>query len=202
MKALNVDEFNGKVSQLLQAAHNEFPVINAKVAQTALSLIKDRIINYGTKADGSSFGKYSTNPLPSFFFIGKGLSGGADAKLKAELKRQRKEGIKNPGVSYTGWRQMNNLQTDHVDLKFTGETLKDFAVLETKTDGNVVTTIVASKNSITKSNGKKSITTGQVAEHLADKYGDFLDCSKEEQKILLEVYEDEIQHLFDSIFQR
>lgn len=204
-KALTVEQFSAKVAELMQAARVEFPVINAKVAQTALSLIKDRIIKTGTKADGSSFGKYSTNPLPSFFFIGKGISGGVDAKLQAELKRQRKAGIKNPAITYETWRSLNNLQTDHMDFKFSGDTMKDIAVLETTVQGDIVTTTVASKDSISKSTGSKkkpTITTGEVLEHLAEKHGDLLAVSKSEEETLLEVYESEIEHLFNSIFTR
>lgn len=196
----NPEQFNDKVQQLLQAARIEFPVINARISRSALSLIKNRIINEGKRANGTSFGKYSTQPLPSFFFAGKGLSAGADKKIAAELKRQRKAGIKNPGVSYEQWRQMNGLQTNFVDLKFTGETLKDIDLLETTTDGNIVTTVIASKDSISRKNGNKTITTGKIADHLMEKFGDYLEVSDQEKEILIEAYDAELQQLVDDTF--
>lgn len=201
-KELNINEFNDKVKVLLSSAQTEFPVINAKLTKSALSLIKNRIINEGKNAKGVKFEKYSNNPLPSFFFIGKGLSAGADKALEAELKRQRKAGIKNPGVSYEKWRELNNLQTNHTDLKFTGETLKDIDVIETKVNGGIVTTIAASKDSVTRKNGKKSISTGQITEYLADKYGDFLDLSAEEEQVVTEAFDEEVQNLVNNIFER
>lgn len=199
---LNADEFNDRVKQLLQAANIEFPAINARVARTALSLVRNRIINEGKNGKGQSFGKYSTNPLPTFFFTGKGLSAGADQKLEADLKRQRKAGVKNPGVSYEAWRDMNNLQTNHVDLKFSGDTLKDIDVIETRTEGSIVTTVVASKDSITRTNGKKTISTGTIMDHLAERYGDFLEVTDQETVDLIEVFDEEVQQLVDSIFEK
>lgn len=201
-KNLNVNDFNDKVRVLLSTAQTEFPAINARLAKSALSLIKDRIINEGVNAKGSKFPKYSTQPLPAFFFIGKGLGSGADKKMEAELKSQRKAGVKNPGVSYEQWRDINNLQTDHVDMKFTGETLKDLDVLETRTEGNVIITVVASKDSITRTNGKKTITTGKITEHLAERYGDFLELSEKETEAIEEAFNEEVQQLFESIFER
>jgi hypothetical protein len=186
MSEFNINEFNNRVKQVLLVAEKEFPAINARIGLNALGLIKNRIINEGKSASGSSFGKYSTNPLPAFYFAGKGLSGGADKAMESELKKQRKAGVKYPGVSYEKWRDINGLQTAHVDMKFSGDMWADMAVLETKNEGGNIITVVASKDSITKKSGKATIKTGQVAEYLAEQYGDFLEVSKEEEEALIE----------------
>lgn len=198
--SLTVEQFSSQVNRLLQDAKQSQNEINARLARTALSLVRDRVLNTGLDYKGASFGKYSTNPLPGFWFVGKGLGKGADDKLSAELRKQRKAGNKRPGVSYEQWREMNNLQTGHVDLKFTGDTWKDIAVLETNQSGWRAVTEIASKSSISKTQNGKTITTGQITEYLGEKYGNFLQTSDQEEKDLNEAFEDEIQQLINQHF--
>lgn len=197
---LTVEGFSDQVQRLLQDARASQREINARIAKTALSLVRDRVINTGIDANGNSFGKYSTNELPGFWFVGKGLSKGADTKLASELKKQRKAGNKRPGISYEKWRDMNNLQTDHKDFKFTGDTWKDIDVLETQISGWKAITEIASKDSITKKQGNGSLSTGQLTEYLGQKYGNFLASNNQENELMNQVLEDEVQQLIDQYF--
>lgn len=199
-QALSIEEFNQKVSTLLNNARVNFPLVNARLSQSALSLVKDRVINLGINAQGVKYPNYSTNKLPSFFFFGKGLSKGADDKMNAELKRQRKAKIPNPGISYEQWRDINGLQTNHVDLKFSGDTWRDIAVIETKNSDLISITTVASKGSINKKSGKGTINTADLTEILGERYGNFLELSDEEEKTIGEAFEAELQELIDNTF--
>lgn len=202
-----VKEFNGKVNELLAALSNNFPLISARLSRTALSLVRNRIINTGIDANGKPFGKYSTNPLPFFFFQNKGLSNGADKKVESLKKAQGKGSYTGEkGMSYEQWRKANGLQTNFVDLKFTGETLRDIDVLETEQQGDVFITTVASKNSVKKNKYKAdgtkngSTTTGEITEHLGNKYGNFLTMNEVEVDDIAIAFEDEIQTLFNQTF--
>lgn len=188
-------EYIAKVKQLVVAANTEHIEINARLSQSALSLIKARIINEGKDHNGKSFGKYSTNKLPFFFFQDKGLGKGADDKLAAEKKRQSKLPKKDQGLSYEGWRKINGLQTGHVDMSFTKETLNDIGLIETRGDKKIIT-IVASRNSILKDK-KRGTKTGDVTEYLGERYGNFLQVSDEENELLKKAFDTEIQNLID-----
>lgn len=200
MSVLNIDQFNQKVDQLVQVAAATFPEINAKLALTALGLIKDRIINTGTDHTGKKFKKYSENKLPFFYFTHKGLGSGADTRLERAKKKDPK------GISYAEFRRINGLQTDHVDLSFSKQTLNDIAVLETRNQQGLITTVVASKGSGTKQQYRadgtpyKTIKTDEVLEHLGERYGDILTLSAKEQDILQHALDHEIQNLLDKIF--
>lgn len=197
---MTVEEFSDRVREFNSAVQTEFPVINARIARSALSLIRDRIINEGIDHTGKPFGKYSTNPLPLFFFTGKELGSGAEKRVKAQAKANLKQGIN--GVSYEQFRAANNLQTNHIDFKFSGDMWRDVDVLETTVEGNVISTIVASKNSITRQNGASQISTGQIMEYLAERFGDFLALSEKEIAVCNDILNDELQILSDSIFER
>lgn len=206
---MDVKAFNEKVNSLMADLRGDYPAIGARLGRSALSLIRNRIINQGVDHKGKPFGKYSTNPLPYFFFNNKGLSQKADKNAEAIKKAQSKKGfVGEKGISYEQWRKANGLQTNHIDMKFTGETLRDFDVIESSSSGSVVKTVVASKNSIKKNtfkaNGTKagSIGTGEVADHLAERYGDYMSLSEEEQEALRESLENELQTYFDKYFQR
>lgn len=195
---MSPEEFSAKTQELLVTSQNELLLINARIARSALSLIRDRIINKGLDHTGKPLGKYSTHPLPTFFFAGKTLGSGGDKRLKTIEKQNRKVGIN--GVSYEQFRDANNLQTNHVDLKFSGDMWRDIDVLQTTIEGGIIKTIVASKDSITKKNGKGTITTGKEAEYMAAKYGDFLAVNEEEKGILLDALDEELQILVDKVF--
>lgn len=196
----SANDFSDKVKNLLSFAQIEFPIVNARLAVTALSLVRNRIINDGVNSKGNSLGKYSQNPLPTYFFSGKSISAGGDKGVKAYEKANRKLGIN--GVSYEQFRDANNLQTNHVDLKVSGDTWRDIDVLETFNEGGKIITLVASKNSISRKNGKGTIKTGEITEFLGERYGDFLQLNETETEILEEALDAEVQNLVDTIFGR
>lgn len=189
--SMNIDEFNIAVNSFLSEVKNEAPVINAKITRSGLSLIHDRILNEGI--EGKS---YSTNPLPMFYFTGKSISAGGEAKVKATEKRNKKAGI--PGISYTDFRQANNLQTNHVDLRLSGDMWRDMDVLESNASGFKVITTAGSKNSITYKDGQ---TTGKVVGYLAERYGDFLTPTKQEEEILDNALDEELQNIINTYFK-
>jgi hypothetical protein len=184
---MDINQFNSSVNNFLSAVRNNGPEINATITQSGLSLIRDRILDEGIKGE-----KYSTDTLPYFYFIGKSISDGGEAKAKSKNKAN-----KYKGISYTDFREANNLQTNHVDLRFSGDMWRDMAVLETKTIGSKIITEAGSKNSITYKDGQ---TTGKIVEYLSDRYGDFLTPTKEEENILDNSLDEELQNLINQFF--
>ena len=64
-------EFTDAINKLSELLSTNIPTINEKMALDAAALVKDRVINTGKNAKGSSLGEYSDNELPLFFFKGK-----------------------------------------------------------------------------------------------------------------------------------
>lgn len=194
---------------------NELPgevlKINIGLANSVLPLIKGRIVSQGVNGHGKAFGKYSVNPLPTFFFNNKSTGKGAEDKIKALEKRKRKEATKSggkfKGISYTEFRDANNLPTDHVTLSFTGETLADIGVVDEQVNGPLVVVGIASKNTKTKARynakGEKigENKTEQILDYLGDRYGeDILLPSPEEEEVISGAFAEEIQNLFERYF--
>ncbi len=184
---MNINEFNSAVELFIGELQSKAPIINASITRSGLSLIQDRILN-----DGVNGVRYSSNKLPTYFFTNKSISTGGEAKVKSIAKKNTKSGT--PGISYEEFRTANNLQTNHVDLKLSGDMWRDMDVLEGSRTGFKFITEAGSKNSITYPDGQK---TGDVVGYLAERYGDFLTPTKEEEAILDNALDEEIQNLID-----
>jgi hypothetical protein len=114
--------FIQKVDKVIGALETEAPKINLRMAANAKADIQERVQEKGQKANGASFENYSTNPLPLFFFEGKGRKSAA-AKITAKNYPD--------GLSYAGFRQLNGLQTAFVDLTFSGDMFRDIKARQT-----------------------------------------------------------------------
>lgn len=194
MSTFSIDEFQATTEKLLLDVRAELPAINIRVARTGLSLLRNRIINDGQNSKGESLGSYSTNPLPAYFYEGKGISAGADEKLKKSQKKGKE------GVSYKDWREFNGLQTNHIDLKFSGDMWRDIDVISNESSAHGVVTIVGAKNSITRKSGKSSLKTDDLMEFNSDRYGDIMAISQEEENELAMALDAELQFMFDQAF--
>lgn len=202
---LNINQFNDKVKSLLTALPAEVQKINDGLAISAIPLIVNRLTDLGEDGTGKKLGQYSNQPLPTFFYLHKGLGSGADAKLESLVKQKQKAQKGNfKGISYAEFRQINNRPINFVTLSFTGETLGDLGVTKNIVNGLVIVTTVGEKNTISKKkyNAKGEpigeITTGQVLEYLSLRYGqNILALTQEEQKQIANAYNLELQKLFN-----
>lgn len=114
---LNINQYIFKLRQA-ERELNDLRNQNAvKIALDALALIKLRVQNHGTSADGGSMGSYSQSVVPVWYFKGNSRTGSNTA-----YDRLQKKGY---FASYADWRKANNLQTQHIDLKFTGDMWRD-----------------------------------------------------------------------------
>lgn len=168
------------------------PTINEKMALDGAAMVKDRILNTGVKADGTSLGDYSTNPLPVFFFKDKELN-----KSGENFYLSRKK--KGEGISYKEWREANNRPTDHVTLSFSGETLRDVGVTKNLVSGTRVTTSIGPKNTKVRANGD---TTEKITdEYLGPRYGNFMAPNDQEIDKLKKYLESQVIKLFNDCFK-
>lgn len=197
--ASNIDQYLANVDKLLTALPAEAQRINDGLALSVIPLIIGRLTDFGVDGLGKKLGTYSTNPLPMFFYLNKVTGSGADEKLKALDKQKRKEQGKNyKGISYEEFRQVNNKEVEFVNLNFTGETLNDIGVLDNVINGILVVTTIGAQGKINK--GK--ITTEQVLDFLAERYGEnILAINEDEEKIMTQAYDEELQKVFDKYLE-
>lgn len=93
-----------------------------RIASNTLALVESRIIQTGKDSDGKRLPGYSTTQLPKSSYYNKSRNTGSDNRVRKAKKT----------LSYMGFRQLNNLQTDHVDLYFTGEMWRGTGVIVEK----------------------------------------------------------------------
>jgi len=156
---LTIEQFGQKTKLFLSVINNELPKINEICAVTALSILKQRIIDDGIGANGASLGSYSP--------------------------------------SYVETRKKNNKQTNHVDLKFTGDMWRDIDVISSELKGDTAVTVVTAKNAINR--GK--LKTEDIMFNNAERYGDFMALSPEEEEQVASVFDKELQKVIDKIFE-
>jgi len=193
-KTFSPEEFADTTKQFLSDITKELPAINARIAVTALSVIKDRIWNEGLS------GSYSTNQIPFFYKKGGKViapysSGEINKGAQDKIASAKKAGKKT--LSYKEWREFNNLQTDHIDLKFSGDMWRDINVVSSELRGNDAVTIVTATNQIKRKGGQ---STSEIMSFNAEKYGDFMTLTSDEEADIVKAFDTELQILIDKTF--
>jgi hypothetical protein len=200
MATNSIEQFAEQTNDFLSLVNTQLKNINEIVAKTALTIIKTRIKEDGLNSKGSKLGSYSDSQVPFFFTKGGkklapyssgAISGGAESSLAA---------LKKGGaisLSYKEWRELNGLQTKFIDLTFTGSMWKDIDVISNDVKGQNVVTIVSAKDTATRKGGQ---TTSDIMSFNAERFGDFLSVSEQEEKRLADVYDAELQRLINQAF--
>lgn len=206
---MEAHEFTASVEKLRVLLTTNLPTINEEMALDATAMIKDRVVNEGTNAQGSSFGKYSTNEIPLFFKkngklmapFSNPLNDSGEAFFLSVAKqnvKRRKKGEAPRGISYEQWRQANNRPTDHVTLSFTGTTMKDIGVVRQIVSDTKIITNVGPKNTKTR---KNNVSTETVVEGLGDRFGNFLEPNPEEVEKLKTYLQKQVEKLIHESFK-
>lgn len=115
--------FSEKISELEKVIVESMPLAKEVALNTLLGAFSTRIFQHGKATDNSKIGEYSTKPM---LIGGKGWrTAGAAAAFFKEKQEWRKVNTKKGKQSlalieggYKEFRQLNSLQTDHVDLEF------------------------------------------------------------------------------------
>lgn len=135
---MTVTELNAKLNQIEQRLLNLGDEITREGA-TLCADIADRVINEGKGADGSRFSPYSTNEVPAFWYVGRSLNAGGEAKVKAASKKKQ-------GVSYKGFREFNNRPTDKKNFSFSNDMWRGFGVKDVKFSGGIYRLEIGGQN--------------------------------------------------------
>lgn len=193
--------FKQNIDNFSKALLVEMPRIDANVALDAFALISNRIENSGTNEKGELLGAYSENQLPLFFFNPKDKAQAISDKIGKKSisgtgSQKKKKEFKGTTLSYYDWREGNNLQTKFVNLNFTGDMFRDTGVVKQVIDEKITITTVGGKNT----KNRNGNSTDDILGFNAQRYGDFLAASQEEEKLLANTYDVQIQSLIDKYF--
>lgn len=176
---------------------NRLEVIRTQIAQgmrdqafalavSANSLIVNRITQTGKDEKGQSFGNYSQNDLPLFFFEARVLNKAGFERLKKQKKREA-EAKKRNAASYAEFRRSQGLENSYINLEFSGQmftgisySVQDFG------EGNALITIAP-----TTPYAKK------VLGYVVKRYGKILKISDTERNILQTALNNWIEKIFE-----
>lgn len=198
------------------------PKIAQEVAQNAAALAIHRIQNegiegksYSTKpmfATESNFNikdRFEPTEIATqlgFDAAGEPVKGGVRTKkgtIKKSATKKRLLWIKFKGAKkatpvmllpggYKQLRQLNGLQTNHVDVTFSGRMIQNIKVLRQESKELKFLAIVGATQKEEKDKLKANAT----------RYGYFLDPTPDEQKILQPIPFEIVKNIFDSIFKK
>lgn len=170
----NIEKVRQLLAQRKQDLINALPQIAAELAESTLSMVKDRSINEGIEVEGDKK-DYSTKQVYTSGFKKKTLNKAGQAYIEANLKG-----------NWQGLRNAQGLRSPNVNLSYTNRMWIGIRVLSTE-----ITT-----------EGKAATTVGAVDEETQDKltgntnrYGDFLQPTPEELAIQQDVQKERINNI-------
>ena len=176
--SVSIEQIVTDINAMMIDFVEQIPNVSQKLALQGAAMLKLRIQQKGQRADGSSLGTYSDAELPTFFFKpGKKLK-------KDEFGENILE--QNDHLSYKEWRKEHGLQTEHVDLTFTGDMFRRLGITSAglESAGLYVVTIGG--------------TTGEAQkkfDYNAERYGDIMQLSDAEEDMLLDALSDELDEI-------
>ena len=137
---MKAEEAIKHMDQIIAESVNEFGVVMLQVAQTANTLMKDRIVETGIDAEGKPFPPYSTNPMLAncsnkyiSVAVCSQLAGSKEKRKQLKWVTVNKSG-KNVKLfelegGYKQFRELHGRRTDIVDFTFSGEMMANIQVV-------------------------------------------------------------------------
>jgi len=180
---MTIPEYNARMEKVIKDSQRNEEVM-VRLGASALTWIKERVIETGVNAKGQKFKPYSTRPT---------LAGGKSFRtvkyaaqvLGSKAKRKGFDWVTVNGHrlvvvkgGYKEIRQLQGLQTDHVDFSVTNEMWGDINIISKSSDHQKGTVIIGAK----KESEKKKL------EGNTKRRGDILDLNPHEIEDLYNGY--------------
>ena len=168
-----IERLNGAID----AIKKEAPDLTKRLALTAKDKIEERVKEKGV-------GEYSTNPVPTFFFYGKSRNqGGRDLIDKKEEN--------NEGIYWGEFRKAQGLQSDHVDLTYSGRMFANIKLTNLRNNQFYFIATIA----------PDIVDEIKKLGYQTDRYGDFLVLTPEQDKDITELGQLEFDHILNRFFK-
>ena len=129
-----IDRLTAIERRLNGGALTVLPVIGADLA----AQIANRVISTGEDSQGGKFSPYSTKDGPAWWYFGRSVNAGGEAKVRAAAKKRE-------GVSYSDFRLFNNRGVAEKNFFFRGEMWRGFGVKSANYSGGIYTLILGGK---------------------------------------------------------
>ena len=129
-----IDRLTAIERRLNGGALTVLPVIGADLA----AQIANRVISTGEDSQGGKFSPYSTKDGPAWWYFGRSVNAGGEAKVRAAAKKRE-------GVSYSDFRLFNNRGVANKNFFFSGELWRHFGVKSVAYSGGIYTLLVGGK---------------------------------------------------------
>ena len=135
---MNADEAIRRIDFIVDKTVSDWGNVMLEVAQSANTMLKERIISTGQNAEGQQFDHYSTTPMlancSSMTQSACNKKAGSKAKRKELKWVTLKRGTKNIRLfelagGYKEYRELHGRQTNFVDFAFSGRMWADVQVV-------------------------------------------------------------------------
>lgn len=125
----SLSEFSEALNRAIGEIESTAMTNQEKITHDLLALISSRVINHGVDSQGAKFSSYSTNPLPTYYFLPS--SNGKKKTTKSDDRKSVSDFRKRYGndTSYKNWREFHGLPTDIKNFSFTNEMWKAMTVV-------------------------------------------------------------------------
>lgn len=120
---MNIDQFARKIEFIKNELKNNLSDVLRVSGGDVCALVANRVINGGQNNEGDLFTPYSQTKVPAYFYFNRSRSGGADKKVRAAAKKKE-------NLSYSDFRDINNLPTDKKNFSFTNDMWRHFGVTQ------------------------------------------------------------------------
>lgn len=122
-----------KIERLKLFVVNDLPTYALEVAAKDLTaLVANRVVQTGVNYVGTPFSPYSTSQISAVRFIGKSRTQSAERKIQQKVKSRT-------ALSYSEFRDINNLNSDKKNFEFFGEMWRKFGVVKVQNIGGKFT---------------------------------------------------------------
>lgn len=181
---IQLNEYIKNLDQFVTALNSDMGEIMLSAGVQAKSDIQERIQERGLDDQDNplKYGSgtpYSEKDVPAFFYDTKdALNAGGVGLIEESLEN-------GDGISYADWREANGLQTDHVDLTFTGRMWQNIGIRNLKTGQNIAIVQIGGKND--ESQNKLNWNS--------QRYGDLMKLSTDDRQNVNIIIDARIQNL-------
>lgn len=160
-----IDQFISKLEVAEQRLTDGLVAIAEEAALNTKALVVRRIQSQGV-------GEYSEKKMPTFFFMTEnGSPDNRKTKTNSGSKFIADAAVENKMINWADIRDAEGLQTDYVDLTFTGETFRDLNIIGVNVQRGRVTAILGCSRQETIDKLRWNV----------ERYGNFMDPTPEER---------------------
>lgn len=185
---------------ILEDFIKQLDVLEARIIDGLVAASEEAALNAKAlvvrRIQAEGVGEYSDKPLPVYFF--KDANGVKLEKTKSnagirfiEKAAIEKAAGKRKGITWAEIRDAEGLQTEHVDLTFTGEMFRDLHILGTNVQRYKITTIL----------GASRKETQDKLKYNAIRYGSFLDLRADELASVKRILQKRTTEILKTVFK-